>query len=85
MHVNTLTKVWHQVMGYRDMHKGTQGCTFLQATGNGVEQTWGVRWTCIHVLMHIHILTKVWDQMRGDYHEERSIQGSTCLCATIQR
>ena len=22
---------------------------------------WGVRWTCIHVLMHAHILTKVWN------------------------
>ena len=32
----------------------------------GMEQTWGVRWTCINALMHVHILTKEWYQKRGD-------------------
>ena len=32
-----------------------------------VEQTWGIRWICIHVLMHVHILPKVWDQERGEW------------------
>ena len=29
----------------------------------GVDQTWGVRWTCIHAVMHGHILSKAWEQM----------------------
>ena len=32
-----------------------------------MEQTFKVRWTCIHVLMHVHILTKVWEQRWGHW------------------
>ena len=32
-----------------------------------VEQMWGVKWTCIHVLMYVHIITEVWNQRRGDW------------------
>ena len=47
-----------------DMHTGIQMlvCNYAKV----VEQMWGVRWTCIHVLMYVHILTKMWDQMRDD-------------------
>ena len=41
-----------------------------------VEQTWGVRWECIHVLIHEHILAKIWDQKRGDWNTPGPHQGA---------
>ena len=32
-----------------------------------VEQMWGVRWACTHLVTNVYILTKIWDQKRGDW------------------
>ena len=73
MHIHILSKVWEQRRGDSDMHKVTQMCvtkwhTFVHNYAKGMEYTWGVRWTCINIMMHVHILTKVWDYMRGDWN-----------------
>ena len=39
-------------------------CTYAK----DVDQTWGVRQTCIHELRHVCILTKVCEQKIGDLH-----------------
>ena len=44
-----------------------------------VEQTLGVRWICIHVLMHVHILTKVWKQKWGHWDTTTVPQGAPRL------
>ena len=62
MHVHILIKVW-------DYNRGGRTCTrthtgkhmFEYKYAKGVEQNWGVRLTCIHLLMYVHILSKVWD------------------------
>ena len=45
--------------GYTEVHM------LVHNYAKGLEQMWGVRWTCIHILMHVNILTKVWDMMTG--------------------
>ena len=41
------------------------------------EQMWGVRWTCIHVLMH---LPKVWNQQRGHLDTYEGPQRGRHVC-----
>ena len=57
---------------------------FACNNAKGVEQTWGVRWTCIHVLMHVHILIKVREHKWGDWDTNtlpyRCFQVSIKLC-----
>ena len=36
--------------------KTIQGCPFAHYYAKGVEQRWGVRWTCIRILIHVHTL-----------------------------
>ena len=53
-------KMWDHMIGDWDTNmgssRGTHACSNYV---KGVGQIWGVRWTCLHVLMHIHIKTKV--------------------------
>ena len=57
--------------------------TFLYNYAKGVKLTWGVMWTCIHVVMHVHILTKVWDQMRGYWDVHTGPHRGTHLCTQL--
>ena len=49
-----------------------------------LEQTFKVRWACIHVLMHVHILNKVGEQKWGNWDTNtltyRGTQISIKLC-----
>ena len=58
MDVHILTKVWNQMMDDWDTHMGPHGDVHVFACNyvKGVEQTQGVRWTCIHALMLVDIL-----------------------------
>ena len=40
----------------------------------GVEQTWGVRWILIHVLMHVHMLKKEWGYKWVDWNTHTGTQ-----------
>ena len=48
-------------------HSATEWHPCLRVTAKGVEQTMGVRWTCIHVLMHVHIVIKMCELKWGDW------------------
>ena len=74
MHINTCTDSYtHSKQGVKtemgDTHTHKQchtGAPIIPCNyPKGMELTWGIRWTCIHVLMHVHILTKVWEQNWG--------------------
>ena len=65
---------------------GTTGVDiFVHNYAKRVEQMWGVRWLCMHVLMHVHILTKEWDQGRGDWNMQAGPHRSTHLHTPMQR
>ena len=49
----------------------------------GVEQTWGMRRTCLHVLMHVDILTKVWVQKWADWDMHKRSHRSTHICVQV--
>ena len=50
---------------------------------NGVDLTWGVRWTCIHVLMPVHIPTKVWEQITDAWNMHVGLHRDAHLCTQL--
>ena len=61
MQIHKLKKEWD------DWNKHTVPPMFACNYAKEVEQTWGVRWTCIHVLINVHIFIKMWDHKQGDW------------------
>ena len=61
--------LWLLTEGVNDKQMyGYAGTQILACNcAKGVQHTWGVTWTCIHIPIHVHILTKVRDPMRGGW------------------
>ena len=56
MHVHMLTLIWDQMRDDWKMHMGPHSGTHVCIQlSKGLEQTWEVRCTCIHVLIHVHV------------------------------
>ena len=87
---NTYAKQGVGLEGDIDWNKHTVTPMFACNCAKGVHQTWGVRWTCIHVLMHVHNSNlQVWKHRQGlpdlDAHTHTVTQGHPGFHITIQK
>ena len=86
MHIHILTKVYNQMSGECNTHSAKQrNPSFHVTRHNGMEQTWGVRWTIIHVVMQVHILHKMWQQKWDDCNIHSATHWNPSFHVTMHR